>query len=227
MITIQIATLPERESMLQTTVNSLINQVDRINIMLNGHKDAPYFLKQLEFHTKKIQYFAMDNTTGDAAKFFRVEILKDYVFTCDDDLQYPPDYVEKMIAKLKEYDNKVILSCHGRKMNPKPVTSIYADRVHTYPCTMFVIDDHFVELGGTGVMAFHSDYFKPIYSEFKRRNMADIWVAKQAHEQGCKILVMGHPDNWIIPLDLDPNLSTIWKEKYGNDEKETEIYNSF
>ena len=227
MVTVQIATLPERENLLEKAVNSLINQVDQINVMLNGHEDAPHFLKQLEFHTDKIAYFAMDNSTGDAAKFFRVEKLKGYIFTCDDDLIYPGNYVEKMVSKLKEHSNKVILSCHGRKMNIKPVTSIYSDRIATYPCTMFVIGDYYVEIGGTGVMAWHTNYFKPEYSAFKRKNMADVWVAKQASEQGCKILVMGHPDKWLIPTDLDPNLSTIWKDKYGNDEKETEIYNSF
>ena len=114
MITAQIASIPERENMLQVVVNSLINQVDQLNVMLNGYKDAPIFLKQLEFHTDKLNYYATDNETGDAAKFFRVEQAKGLFFTCDDDIQYPPDYVQVMKKKLKEYDNKVILTNHGR-----------------------------------------------------------------------------------------------------------------
>ena len=227
MITAQIASIPERENILQIAVNSLINQVDKINIMLNGHKDVPIFLKQLEFHTDKLNYYAMNNSTGDAAKFFQVEKVKGYFFSCDDDIQYPPDYVRVMIAKLQQYDNKIILTNHGRVMNEKPVSSIYTDRKSTHHTFMEVKEDTEVDIGGTGVMAFHTDYFKPIYKHFLRANMADIWIAKFAKEQGLKIIVNPHHDRWLIPLDLNPNLSSIWKSKYGKDKLETEIYNSF
>lgn len=226
MITVQIATVPHREDMLQTVINSLINQVDRIHVMLNGHKDIPYFLKQLEFHTDKIEYFKMDNSTGDAAKFYGVEKLKDYVFTCDDDIQYPADYIQIMIAELQRHGNKVILTNHGREMNRKPVTSIYSDRIathHTFAETKSVK----LDIGGSGVMAWHTDFFKPKYLEFKRKNMADIWVAKQAKEQGLKIMMNPHPANWLVPLDLNEKEPSVWDSKYENNEEETKIYNSF
>jgi len=227
MITAQIATVPHREDMLQTVVNSLIDQVDKINIMLNGYKDAPMFLKQLEFHTDKLHYFdMMEGEMGDAAKFFRVENLEGYVFTCDDDIQYPPDYVKVMIAELQRYDNKVILTNHGREMHRKPVVSIYSDRKETHH-TFLETKSVKLDIGGTGVMAFHTDFFKPKYREFKRANMADIWVAKQAKEQGLKIMMNPHPENWLVPLDINEKQPSIWDRKYLNDEKETEIYNSF
>lgn len=226
MITAQIATVPHREDMLQIAVNSLIDQVDKLNIMLNGHEEAPMFLKQLEFHTDKIQYFAMDNSTGDAAKFFRTELLEGYVFTCDDDIQYPADYVQVMIAELNRHDNKVILTNHGRTMTPKPVCSIYTDRTGTYH-TFLATSSMELDIGGSGVMAWYTDCFKPKYSEFKRSNMADIWVAKQAKEQGLKIMMNPHPENWFAPLDMDEKEPSIWDSKYQNDIKETDIYNSF
>ncbi len=226
MVTAQIATVPHRENMLQIVVNSLIDQVDKINVMLNGHEEAPYFLKQLEFHTDKIQYWDMDNSTGDAAKFFRVEQLEGYVFTCDDDIQYPPDYVQVMIAELKRYENKVILTNHGRTMMPKPVCSIYTDRLGTHH-TFLETKSMELDIGGSGVMAWHTDFFKPKYSEFKRSNMADIWVAKQAKEQGLKIMMNPHPENWFAPLDLNEKEPSIWDSKYQNDVEETKIYNSF
>ena len=226
MITAQIATVPHREDMLQVVVNSLIDQVDKLNIMLNGHEDVPYFLKQLEFHTDKIQYFAMDNSTGDAAKFFRVEKLKGYVFTCDDDIQYPPDYVQVMIAELRRYDNKVVLTNHGRIMMPKPVCSIYTDRLSTHH-TFLETKSVELSIGGSGVMAWHTDFFKPKYSAFKRANMADIWVAKQASEQGLKIMMNPHRELWFAPLDMNEREPSIWDRKYQDNDEETEIYNSF
>ena len=40
-ITVQIATLPDREVMLWQTVKSLYQQADAFYIMLNGHKEEP------------------------------------------------------------------------------------------------------------------------------------------------------------------------------------------
>src|ERR1035437_5903791 len=75
-ITAQIASLPARVEMLKQTVASLRPQVHKIFVALNGYDFTPEFLKEGE-------YIHLDNSTGDAAKFYGVENLNGYIFLCD------------------------------------------------------------------------------------------------------------------------------------------------
>ena len=85
MIIANIATIPEREQLLEKTVNSLKNQVDIIFICLNGHAKIPNFL----IGSKNIIIQLSDNKKGDAGKFWlyctaNLQIA-DWFF-CDDDI---------------------------------------------------------------------------------------------------------------------------------------------
>lgn len=231
-ITAQIASIPDREELLKHVIESLYDQVDKINVMLNNYTHTPTFL-----HKPRITAFYLDNSRGDGAKFFGLGNVKGYIFTCDDDLIYPEDYTDVMIAKLKEYDNKVILTNHGRIMEDKPVSNSYTDRRggirnpdSKFHCLLDTPREAFLDIGGTGVMAWHSDYFLPDYDKITLANMADIWVAKFAHEQGCKILHNPHRGEWIryasrvLGID-DPH--TIWDDHFPNPQAQTDLYNSF
>ena len=219
MVTAQIATIPDRSQLLKITVESLLPQVDQLNVMLNGYKKAPSFLNR-----PKITHYFLDNSKGDAAKFYGLINISGYVFTCDDDLRYPVDYVKTMILKLRQYDNEVILTNHGRIMNPKPVSNSYTDRQAAFHCLKEETQEAYLSIGGTGAMAWHSDYFFPDINKITIKNMADIWVAKFAHEQGCKILHNPHKEEWIKYLHPQ---NTIWDDHFPNPEEQTKLYNSF
>ena len=65
MIIAHIATIPERVGSLELVVGSLLAQVDKLWVMLNGHTEVPSFLRQL----RNVQYEILDNSLGDAAKW--------------------------------------------------------------------------------------------------------------------------------------------------------------
>jgi hypothetical protein len=229
--TAQIASIPDREDLLRQTVESLTGQVNQINVMLNGYKHIPKYLHKTKVENSYLSCKIMDNSKGDAAKFWGLKWFFGYIFTCDDDLLYPPDYVETMITKLREYDNQVILTNHGRIMEPKPVTNAYTDRKggirnpdSKFHCLLDAPREEYLDIGGTGVMAWHSDYFFPDYDRIDIPNMADIWVAKFAKEQGCKILHNPHREGWI--QYLHPK-HTIWDDHFENPQAMTDLYNSF
>jgi hypothetical protein len=219
MVTAQIATIPDRAALLKITVESLLPQVDQLNVMLNGHELVPSFLKH-----PKITYHFMDNSKGDAVKFYGLKEVKGYVFTCDDDLKYPEDYVQTMISKLQQYNDQVILTNHGRIMNPKPVSNSYTDRKAAFHCLNDVDEEVYLDIGGTGVMAWHADYFFPNIDKIDKANMGDIWIAKFAHEQGCKILLNPHKTEWIQYLHPQ---HTIWDVHFPDPQEQTDLYNSF
>ena len=61
MVTINIATIPERESLLINTIKSLYDQADRINIWLNNYKTIPLWLSDTKIK-RNVGSYKCDST---------------------------------------------------------------------------------------------------------------------------------------------------------------------
>ena len=217
MITVQIASIPDRERLLFKTVESLYNQCDVINIFLNGYDSIPEGLKR-----DRINCLILDNSTGDAAKFYGVENLKGYIFTCDDDIIYPPTYVADTIEAIKK--NKALVTYHGKLFLDKPTTDYYNGGQKKYSFLKELKIDTVVDVCGTGVSAFHSDFLKVRYSDFHIRNMTDIHLSKLCKEQAVKIVCLKHRENYF---KYQNPKTTIWNEYKDNCKPQTDLLNSF
>lgn len=200
MITAKIASLPKRERLLKRTVESLRPQVDNIFVALNGYQHTPDFLDFGE-------YVHLDNSTGDAAKFYDIENINGYVLTCDDDLIYPPNYVSYMIRGLHRHN--AITTLHG-KVYPRPVTTFKNTKL-SVQCLRNLYEDVKVEVPGTGVLCFHTDMIDLNYKDFKLPNMADIWMGKFAHEQNVDIVALAHDASYLTYQH--PNFTVYKAEK--------------
>jgi hypothetical protein len=201
MIVAGIATIKERSNEFQATIKSLESQVNLIEPL----------------ESKKGCY------PGDAGKFYGLRKLEEgYYFTCDDDLIYPEDYVEKMIAKLNEYNNKVVVTCHGRIFRDNPIQSYYRSTATKLRCLDNVGEDQFVQIGGTGVMAFHTSLIRPKLTDFKNGYMSDIWMAKILRENNIPTLVMAHKKGWIKYQQVK---DTIYDQYRDNDKVQADTFN--
>jgi len=215
-IIIQLASVPEREQSLHITIASLLPQADRIYVNLNGYDKIPKFLLH-----PKIEVNLFDNSMGDAVKFYDVEKREGYVLTCDDDMVYPPDYVSYMKCMVDKY--RCVVSLMGKRYDYRPIVSFRHGYTELYRAYGTVHEDRQVHIGGTGVMAFHTDYIKVKYSDFKKPNMADIWMAKAAYEQDVPIMVVAHTRFFVMYL---PQVKTIWN-RCENSQYQTDLVNSF
>jgi hypothetical protein len=198
MTTALIASIPERELMLERTVRSLRNQVNDLRVSLNDYDHVPKFLNKKEC-------IILDNSLGDAGKFYFADQFKGYIFTCDDDLIYPSDYVRFMIAGIKRHN--CVCTLHGRNYIG-PITG-FQQGFNGYPCLGEVTKDTQVNVGGDGVMAYHTDLINFTYNDFKSKNMSQLWVAKKCKEQGMRIMVLAHKADY---LKYQMPAWTIWDE---------------
>jgi hypothetical protein len=223
----KIATIPSRKDLLIQTVYSLVSQVDLVKVMLNNYKEVP---EELQGHDK-ILAILRKNQKGDAEKFLGNE--KGYIFHCDDDLAYPETYIEDMIQGIKDYG--CIVTLHGKTFGKKPVESYFRNYSFAYRCLGEVQEDVYVDVPGSGVLAYHTDFFNVDYDRIDKANMGDIWVAKFAKEQGVKMVLLKHsamkdaknPDGYLRYLWPDSE-TTLWKMHYYSDHSEqTELFNSF
>lgn len=215
-----IATTLERKDSLKDTVDSIINQVDELIVYQNDYNEVFDFLKN-----DKIKVLSSINTgvnMGDAGKFYLVgEYPNSYYLTIDDDIIYPVDYVETIINGLKKYNNKVIVSHHGRLFGDN-VNNYYADYIKSYHFRLEHIGYDRVHTPGTGVMGFHTKHVPIKFSDFIYPNMADIIVGVKMSKLDIDCICLPHKENWLKD-------STKYDQHHSlfNKNKNNEILNKF
>lgn len=94
MIRAHMATFPPRAGVLMGAVASILPQLDRLFICLNGYEAVP---PQLADHDR-ITAVIPDRDLRAAGKFAFPVQPDDIVFTIDDDIVYPPDYVAHTLS---------------------------------------------------------------------------------------------------------------------------------
>ena len=217
-IVVNVASYKRTESLIRT-LESIINQCDEINVALNDHymEEIPDFL-----HHNKINLFFTDNSIGDAFKFLNLEKVDGYYFSIDDDLIYPPTYVSDTIKRCKEFNNKKVVTYHGRNFPSFPISSYYRSASERYACLNKVKNDVKVQFGGTGVMCFHTSLIKIPIDYFKNANMADVWIGKYCIENNIEIICLKHDEGYIKYI---PQKNTIYNEESKSDKIQTDLVN--
>jgi len=228
-----IATIQRRLEFLRDTINSIIDQVDVLMIYFNDYDSIPDWLDITNgainvfgsIEKPPFREYLNPVDQGDVGKFFTIPVCNGYYFSLDDDLIYPPDYIERMETVIDLFDRKAIITNHGRLVPKTPIASYYRDTSARYHFNNRVEGYHPVHIGGTGVMGFHTDTFRPDVKAMQRKFMADIYVADQAQDQQVPIIVQPHSNNWI---NQNPGLDqrdTIFSKHRTNDHHQTQLVN--
>jgi len=196
-VTASLASIPARESLLREVVARLLPQVDRLNVFLNDYAALPEWLEHPRVTVARSQDHG---DLGDAGKFFWADSVRGYHLTCDDDLDYPADYVERIVADIETLRRRAVVSYHGVRLREN-FTSYYkvGDR------EVFHFKDPLAEwlgvhLGGTGVMGYHSSALRVSRHDFRHPNMADIWLGLLAQQQKVPIVTPPRRANWLRDL---------------------------
>lgn len=213
-----MATVPDRINSLERIILSLYNQVDIIELSLNGFSAVPDFLKNYP----KVYPTIRSNEMGDANKFANIEkYSNDYYFSCDDDIIYPSDYISRYIYEITK--RQCLITIHGCRIN-KLLLSYYADRESISKCTR-KSKECLVHVPGSGVSGFHTSFLKVKYSDFTKANMADIFLGILCEQQNVDRVALAHNGQWIR-THLDPGVFTIFDAYSKLDGIQTNLANS-
>jgi len=211
--TINIATMPERVNHLRLTLESLEGQFDEIRIYLNGFKTVPTWLQKYTI--------AQGDDLTDNGKFYFLQFVEEpeYYFSADDDIIYPPTYADDMVKEIEDYG--IIVTHHGRVLTNQYV-SYY--RGHAFfHCANEVHSHCFLDVAGTGVTAFSTEYFNPkeIYKS-PDKCMSDIIFSMAAKKLGKKITVVPHVCGYIKPQPVE---ESIYTKHHRNEDRQIELAN--
>jgi len=190
---VSMASIPARRKTLKEAVESLLPQVDRVNVYLNEYRDVPSFLNHPKIRVARSQ---KHGNRGDAGKFFWSGRGRGYHLTADDDIIYPKGYVTRLVNAIDHYGRRAVLSFHGTVLRPGAKV-YYKDRVTTFRCLDGVDGNHPVHVAGTGVMGYHSDALKVTPEDFKHPNMADVWMGLLCQKARVPCVVLQHKGGWL------------------------------
>lgn len=191
-----MATFPARSEVLKKTLPLILQQVDKLFIYLNNYTHIPDFLAH-----EKIEAILGIEASGDLrdnGKFYKHHELTGFVFTFDDDIFYPTDYVQRHIVSQEMYGRRVVTGVHG---------VIYPQAKLGYMDGRTVLhfrekhDYRLVDSLGTGTTCFHSSLLRPKIEQFKTAGVCDLWFATLCHEAGIPLLSIERPANWLVESD--------------------------
>jgi len=208
-IVASVASIPERTISLEKTVDSILPNVSTLHVYLNNYLIVPDFLENEKIIVARSQDYG---DYGDAGKFFWANKIRDCIhFTCDDDIVYTKEYFQQMMTKLKKYKDKAVVSGCGSiiKIDSSKMNDYYKDRtsIHLYTeCQT----DIFVNIVGTGVMAYNTNFVDISISDFQYPNMADIWFAIKAKQQKLPLVRVHIKDMKLILLINNHISNTIY-----------------
>jgi hypothetical protein len=153
--------------------------------------------------------FVYDNEKNvdltDNGKFHGLTQIEDcYYFSCDDDLLYPPTYIQDMIQSIEKH--KCIITHHGRKLRGE--NRDYYRGHFAIRCLAQNRREMELDIAGTGVTAFDTQYFNPKEIIFdKRHRMSDCLFSLIAAQQKKKILAIPHFKGYIKQIPIDESKS--------------------
>jgi glycosyltransferase involved in cell wall biosynthesis len=208
-VTVSLCSIPSREDYLRRVVTSLSAQAKRVNVYLNNYTAVPEWLSA--FDNATVATSQEHGDLGDRGKFFWADEVEGYHFTCDDDIDYPEDYVHRTLEEFERLGKHVVLTYHGRELPRRP-SKYYKGERHYFHFA-HTCNQNYVNVCGTGVLAYHTDTIKVKFADFKEPNMADIWFALQAQKQRIVCICLPHKRSWLKPL---PTASNIYDASFKN-----------
>lgn len=208
-ITANIATQPSRFESLLSTLDSIKGQFDEVRIYLNNYSNVP---EELQSYTTHIGQDLTDN-----GKFFWSSNSNEYYFTLDDDIIYPPDYVEKTLPLIGDR----VVSYHGRRLTG--LDKQYYDNHKVYIYNDELETERKLDVLGTGVMAFDTDYFTPTLWKTENHKMTDLLIALEAHMWNIPIVCLPRKNNWLSHENIF--FDGIYFEFKGREDKQIRMAN--
>ena len=211
---LSLCSIPERTEQLQQVLTALAPQVDRIHLYLDRYPAPPAFL---ETWHGKLQVVLSQQQPGlrDNGKFLPLAQLIQspcWLFTADDDIAYPPDYVASLLKRLEYYGRQALLGVHGILLpeHADGYFSAHYRKVHLY--SQGLEADALVNVLGTGTMACHSSVLQCLsLDHFQQPGMADLYLASWCHQHKIPLIAIARHDRWLEQLG-DPAADSLWSE---------------
>ena len=208
LVTANIATQPRRLNALSVMLESIKGQFDKVRVCLNEFESVPTWLTEIE----NLEATIPNKNLTDNGKFLGLETLTkpEYYLTLDDDIVYPKNYARKTVENIERFG--CIITYHGRLLRGFNLS--YYRQHQFYSCAVRQTDNFEIDIVGTGVTGFDTEYYHPKGIAYDpRQKMTDVLFSYQATNAGKTLGICQRPDQWIKPLNTEGIFNDFQKQK--------------
>lgn len=218
-----MATIPDRRSVFEKSLTSICYQADKVNVYLDkyGDREVSLFLRwaNIDFYRS-----SEDNSLRDNGKFFAIGAADDaYYFAVDDDILYPPNYVEVLINRIEKYKRKVVVGLHGICL-PERADRYFSKDRKVFHFERELENDTVVDILGTGTIAFHSSVLRGTsIDDFEYPGMSDICFAILCKRKKIPLVAISRNKKWLKQMSVGGN--SLYEEFKNNDDLQSKLLN--
>lgn len=187
-----IATMASRVETFRKVLPVIHAQVDHVSVYLDGYTAPPAFLENVDRITVR--------RAGDLHASSRFLSLRDLnsptvVVIVDDDIIYPSDYVDRLVAALQRFEGEAVVGVFGRVFFPPHESYVRDARAAHFEAEL--PHYQFVHELGTGTCAFVSSNLEIDPTEWGRYDMDDINVAIEAQRRRLPRIAVARQRGWL------------------------------
>ncbi len=191
--------MPSRSHSFAAVVESILPQLDRLYVFFDTRDEIP---KTFANEPKIVAL--SPSQSGDfhaCGKFLGIELFGSpcLYFCFDDDIVYPPNYVEVLTRALHRHHLRAVVGFQASLFAP-PHLSYRRDRtiLHFGRANLF---DHSVDELGTGTIGLCTAHLRFHPRDWPYWDMADLMLAIEAVKQEVPKIAIRRPDSFLKPLE--------------------------
>lgn len=213
-----IATRPARLQTFKAMLPAIHDQADRVFVFLDEYDHVPEFLTRLARVSVRTAD-AIGKLHASSRFLCLSELEGRAVVACvDDDILYPPDYLERMSTVLERRGGDAVIGVHGRIFLP-PHRS-YVHDASVFPFFAALPRPRQVHELGIGTCAFVSDRLDIDPRGWDRTDMDDIVVALEAQKRNLQRVAIARPAGWLKPLAQNQP-DSLWRKAQDDDAEQS------
>jgi GT2 family glycosyltransferase len=199
MIVAGMATMRSRHATFSEALASILPQVDRLFLFLDGLERAA-----IVHHPKIVPLHShIQGELGAGGKLLGLTMCNpgDLYLTVDDDIRYPADYVARMRSHLEATRGQAVFGVHGSVLKPNLASYLLdrqvAQRSHGRERPSRV------DILGTDGAIFSTARLSFDVRDWEHRNMVDLQFARECAERGIQRFTVARPSGWLEELEID------------------------
>jgi hypothetical protein len=196
-----MATLVKRHDTFRRALASILRQVDRLYVYLDGHRDMPELVRG-DPRVTAVLSRDMPGLHANGKLLGLALEPGDFTFvSVDDDFHYSPDFIGHLRTGLARYCDHAIVGYHGIMLR-RPLTGYNKDK-STIPYTSRPLEDRPVDAIGTGAAMFLSSSLRFDVRAWPYINMVDLGLAVEAAHVKLPMISIARRKRYLWPIEND------------------------
>lgn len=215
-----MATMPSRAVTFSHALRSIVRQVDKLYLYLDGHAEPPDWVTRDHRIVPILSRDVAALHANGKMLGLALEQRECLYVTVDDDIYYPRNFVTSLRAALASYGDGVVIGYHGSVL-ARPLRRYNLNRT-IYSYASGLKDARRVDVLGTGAVMFSSRVLRFDVRRWPFTNMVDLGLALEAAKANVPIVSAARKPDSVLML-ADHQADSIYAGLKSDDSRQTEL----